>query len=57
MIDKDTNWEAYIQGRQASIDHDGDPTKATNPYEEGSIAWQSWNAGWGSHWEECWRYE
>jgi hypothetical protein len=40
---------AYCEGHQASRLHDSDPSQCLNPYEPRTIAWQSWNWGWNSH--------
>ena len=48
------DWDAYKEGRQASVDHDSDTTKVDNPYPRGSKSWESWNRGWNTHYEERW---
>lgn len=46
------NFEAYRQGKQASIDNDSNPSLVENPYPLGSNSWKDWNYGWNSdtHW-------
>ena len=42
------NWQAYREGKQASIDNKSNPKLVNNPYPLGSSDWKDWNYGWNS---------
>ena len=40
------------EGAAASRSCDSDPTRATNPYKEGTANFLLWRWGWNSEWQE-----
>lgn len=46
------NWSAFRKGCEACQKFNSDPSKAKNPYSEGTNKYYGWNQGWNSHKEE-----